>query len=213
VIDAYDAYRTANVEGWLTLDVVGALWFDRKRGLSQLEALLTRREHTPRGRFRTTAAKLMPDGVCETLTAAMTEPYQGIDEHDPHPCGTLFFSPEELAQIVKTLADHDFQLHFHERGDRAVHVALDALETLSAEQRQLERHHLANLQFVRPEDLPRFQRLGETANFQPLWACNDPQMTELTLPRVSPNRASWQYRIKSVAGTGARLAFGSDWPV
>lgn len=72
VIDAYDAYRTANVKGWLTLDVVGSLWFDRNRELCQLENLLTRREHTPRSRFRTTAAKLMLDGVCKTLTAAMT---------------------------------------------------------------------------------------------------------------------------------------------
>jgi len=213
VIDAYDAYRTAEAEGWLSLDVVGALWFDRQRGLSQLEDLLTRREHTPRGRFRTTATKLMLDGVCETLTAAMTEPYQGVDKHDPHACGTLFFSPEELGQIVRTLADQDFQLHFHALGDRAVHVALDALETLSAEQRKRGRHHLAHLQFVRPEDLSRFQRLSATANFQPLWACNDPQMTELTLPRVGHERAAWQYRIGSVATSGARLAFGSDWPV
>ncbi|MFC0080656.1 amidohydrolase [Aciditerrimonas ferrireducens] len=212
-VDAYDTYRAADDEGWLTLDVVGALWFERHRGLSQLEDLLTRREGASAGRFRATSVKLMLDGVCETLTAAMTEPYLGVVDHGGHACGTLFFSPEELRAIVTALAAEGFQLHFHALGDRAVHVGLDALEAIPVGERHRARHHLAHLQFVRPEDLPRFAQLGATANFQPLWACNDPQMTELTLPRVGPERASWQYRIASLAGTGARVAFGSDWPV
>jgi len=51
------------------------------------------------------------------------------------------------------------------------------------------------------------------ANFQPLWACATAQMTELTLPFVDAERASWQYLIGSLARGGTRLAFGSDWPV
>jgi hypothetical protein len=75
------------------------------------------------------------------------------------------------------------------------------------------RHHLAHLQFIRPEDLDRFRVLGAVANFQPLWACNEPQMEELTLPVVGPERAGWQYRIGTLARRGTRIAFGSDWPV
>ncbi|HYZ52438.1 MAG TPA: amidohydrolase family protein [Streptosporangiaceae bacterium] len=75
------------------------------------------------------------------------------------------------------------------------------------------RHHLAHLQFIRPDDLDRFRALGAVANFQPLWACNEPQMTELTLPVVGPERAAWQYRIGELARRGMRIAFGSDWPV
>ena len=51
------------------------------------------------------------------------------------------------------------------------------------------------------------------ANFQPLWACHDPQMDDLTLPVVGPERARWQYRIGTLAQRGTRIAFGSDWPV
>ena len=51
------------------------------------------------------------------------------------------------------------------------------------------------------------------ANFQPLWACNEPQMEELTLPFVGPKRAAWQYLIGSLARGGTRIAFGSDWPI
>jgi predicted amidohydrolase YtcJ len=51
------------------------------------------------------------------------------------------------------------------------------------------------------------------ANFQPLWAAADPQMLELTIPFVGPERTTWQYLIGGLAHRGSRLAFGSDWPV
>jgi hypothetical protein len=69
------------------------------------------------------------------------------------------------------------------------------------------------LQFIRPDDLDRFRALGAVANFQPLWACHEPQMDQLTLPVVGPERAGWQYRIGTLARRGTRIAFGSDWPV
>ena len=59
----------------------------------------------------------------------------------------------------------------------------------------------------------RFRALDAVANFQPLWACSDPQMEELTIPFVGPERALWQYQIGALARRGARIAFGSDWPV
>ena len=37
-------------------------------------------------------------------------------------------------------------------------------------------------------------------------------MRELTLPRLGPGR-TLQYRMQSVLDNGARLSFGSDWPV
>ena len=73
--DALDTYRRAAAEGWLTGRVNGALWWDRRRGLEQIPDLLARREQAGTGVFQATSVKLMLDGVCETLTAAMTEPY------------------------------------------------------------------------------------------------------------------------------------------
>jgi hypothetical protein len=66
---------------------------------------------------------------------------------------------------------------------------------------------------VHPDDLPRFRALGVAANCQPLWACNEPQMTELTVPFLGAERAGWQYPFGSLAASGAHLCFGSDWPV
>ena len=162
-----------------------------------------------RGRFRATTVKLMLDGVCETFTAAMSAPYLG--RHGER--GRLFIDQDTLREATGRLAAEGFQLHFHAIGDLAVSTALDALEALPAEQRRAGRHHLAHLQFIAPRDMGRFRALDAVANFQPLWACNEPQMEELTLPFVGPERAAWQYLIGSLVRGGTRIAFGSDWPI
>ena len=48
---------------------------------------------------------------------------------------------------------------------------------------------------------------------QPLWAQMDALMTVLTIPRLGAERADKQYRMRTIDESGARLAFGSDWPV
>jgi predicted amidohydrolase YtcJ len=208
--DGLDTYRRAAAEGWLTARVNGALWWDRRRGPEQIPDLLARRERAD-GAIRATSVKLMLDGVCETLTAAMTEPYTGRPGHTHTHRGGLFVPAAEVTAAVRLLGREGFQVHFHAIGDRAVHAALDAVS--SAGPHSGLRHHVAHLQFIRPGDLDRFADLGVVANFQPLWATHDPQMDELTLPIVGPERAGWQYRIGTLARRGARLAFGSDWPV
>jgi predicted amidohydrolase YtcJ len=211
--DAFETYRQAAADGVLTCHVVGALWWDRRRGMGQVEDLLTRREQAGRGRFLAGTVKLMLDGVCETFTAAMSAPYTDRRGKPTGQRGELFIDPETLNDVTRRLAGEGFQLHFHAIGDRAVRVALDALAALPATQREAGRHHLAHLQFIAPADLDRFAALGAVATFQPLWACADAQMEELTLPFVGPERAAWQYLIRSLADRGTRIAFGSDWPI
>jgi predicted amidohydrolase YtcJ len=212
--DTFATYRSAAKDRLLTCRVTGALWWDRFRGLRQLDTLQSRREEADGGGyFRATSVKLMLDGVCETFTAAMGSPYLDGHGHATDHAGSLFIEPEELREASAKLADLGFQMHFHAIGDRAVSSALDALAALPAAQRVSGRHHIAHLQFISPADLARFAKLGVTGNFQPLWACTDAQNDQLTVPFVGPERAAWQYRIGSLLGLGSRLAFGSDWPV
>jgi predicted amidohydrolase YtcJ len=216
--DTFATYRDAAADGTLTASVTGALWWDRHRDSAQVTDLLSRREEASTGqantgRFRATSVKLMLDGVCETFTAAMNSPYLDKHGHETGHTGNFFIDPAELKEIVQLLAAEDFQLHFHALGDGAVTAGLHALATLTPDQRARGRHHLAHLQFIRPQDLDKFAQLGAVANFQPLWACADPQMEKLTLPFVGPERARWQYQIGGLARRGTRLAFGSDWPV
>ena len=241
-------YRRALAEGRLTVDVVGALWWDRARGIEQVPELVARRELHARdlghgARFRLSAVKIMADGVVENGTAAMLEPYlvpggeitpvEGVGRApaaSEHPTGIAFVGGQALTDAIVALDAAGFSAHVHVIGDRAVRDALDAFEAASAANdwatrapTDARRHHLAHLQFVHPDDVARFAELGVTANMQALWACNEPQMRELTVPLVGAERAATQYPFASILRAGGaepattdarpRLCAGSDWPV
>ena len=206
---AAEAYRTLAAAGELTATVVGALWWDRERGLDQIDELRARRESLTTGRFRATSIKIMQDGVAENFTAGMLEPYAGGCRH-----GLSFVDPGLLREAVTRLDADGFQVHFHAIGDRAVREVLDALAAARAANGPTDnRHHVAHLQVVHPDDVPRFAALGVTATAQPLWAAYEPQMTELTIPFLGPERTARQYPFGALVRSGARLAGGSDWPV
>lgn len=212
--DPSDAYVTAARDGSLTARVVGALWWDRARGAEQIPELVARRASLSTGRFRAGSVKIMQDGVAENFTAAMTAPYLDGCGCATGNSGLSFVDPAALRGYVTELDALDFQVHFHALGDRAVREALDAVEAaVEANGRRGNRHHLAHLQVVHPEDLGRFAALGAIANIQPLWAAHEPQMDELTIPFLGPERSAWQYPFGDLLRAGATLAAGSDWPV
>jgi predicted amidohydrolase YtcJ len=211
---AFDAYIAAAGRGDLTARVVGALWWDRHRGLEQIEELEDLRRRGDAGRFRATSVKIMQDGIIENFTAGTLTPY--LDDHG-RPTGNAglsFVEPELLKAAVTELDGRGFQVHFHALGDRAVRESLDAVEAaLRANGPNDHRHHLAHIQIVHPDDVPRFGRLGAVANAQALWAAHEGQMDRLTIPFIGPKRAGWQYPFASLVRAGARLAMGSDWSV
>ncbi|MGW1552570.1 amidohydrolase [Streptomyces sp. NPDC002346] len=212
--DPSDAYLTAARDGSLTARVTGALWWDRERGAEQINELVALREKLNHGRFRAGSVKIMQDGIAENFTAAMTSPYLDGCGCATANSGLSFVDPRELRSHVTRLDALDFQVHFHALGDRAVREALDAIEAaVEANGHRGNRHHLAHLQVVHPDDLARFARLGAIANIQPLWAAHEPQMDELTIPFLGPERAAWQYPFGDLLRAGATLAAGSDWPV
>ncbi|MGW5606641.1 amidohydrolase [Streptomyces sp. NPDC003753] len=212
--DPSDAYLAAAREGSLTARVVGALWWDRGRGAEQIPELVERRAASSHGRFRPGSVKLMLDGVAETGTAALLDPYLDACGCATANRGTSFVAPERLPAYVTELDALGFQCHFHALGDRAVRDALDAVEAArKANGPSDTRPHLAHLQIVHPDDVPRFAQLGATANIQPLWAAHEPQMDELTIPFLGPERAARQYPFGALLRAGATLAAGSDWPV
>ncbi|MGW7819901.1 amidohydrolase [Streptomyces puniciscabiei] len=212
--DPAEAYRTAARDGSLTARVRGALWWDRERGAEQIPELVEKRAELSHGRFRAGTVKLMLDGVAENGTAALLDPYLDHCGCATANRGKSFIDPEQLPKYVTELDALGFQCHFHALGDRAVRDALDAVEAARAANGPSDtRPHLAHLQVVHPDDVPRFARLGATANIQPLWAAHEPQMDELTIPFLGAERAAWQYPFGSLLRSGARLAAGSDWPV
>jgi predicted amidohydrolase YtcJ len=213
--DNYSAYVRASRDGALTGRVVGALWWDRHRGLDQIPELIAKREAARGdGHFDPTSVKIMQDGVCENFTGAVLDPYLDAQGNVTENRGISFVEPSLLNEAVSRLDAEGFQVHFHTIAERAVREALDAIETArEANGPNDNRHHLAHIQVVHPDDLPRFRRLGVVANAQPLWAAHEAQMDELTIPFLGEPRASWQYPFASLVRHGASLAMGSDWSV
>ncbi len=210
--DPSATYLRAAVNGDLTGTVVGALWWDRDRGAEQVAELIQRRATFTHGRLRATSVKVMQDGVAENFTAALQTPYLDRCGHPTSNRGHSFVDGMALQQYVVALAAEGFQVHVHAIGDRGVREALDAFERARGIGGDL-RHHIAHLQVVDPDDVPRFAELGVTANMQALWACLDEQMLELTMPFLGEERAGWQYPFGALHRAGASLAAGSDWPV
>ncbi len=210
------AYRAAITQGLLTGRVVGALWWPRDvqdvdEAVSELCVV---RGGLTGSRFHAHSAKIMVDGVPENRTAALNHPYVTACRCGGDERGIAYFAPDVLNASVTALDAAGFDVHMHAIGDRAVATALDAVaRARSVNGRTAGRHHLAHVQIIDPADIPRFARLGVTANLQALWAANDDQMTQLTTPLLGPERAQWQYPFASLARSGAHLAMGSDWPV
>jgi predicted amidohydrolase YtcJ len=209
-----DPYLSFARSGELTARVVGALWWNRHRGLEQIDDLVAQRERGRAGRFRATSVKIMQDGVIENFTAAVLDPYLDADGRPTENRGRSFVDPEELKAAVTRLDAEGFQVHVHAIGERAVREALDAFQTARETNGANDhRHHIAHIQVIHPEDVPRFRELGVTANAQPLWAVHEGQMDHLTIPFLGPERWTWQYPFGSLVRSGTRVAMGSDWAV
>jgi hypothetical protein len=207
------AYLTIAQRGELIASVVGALWWDRYRGLEQVEELIGRR--TLMGpRYRPSSVKLMLDGVAENFTAAMLEPYGDGTGTRTSNTGIDFIEPATLCEIVTVLDRLGFQCHFHAIGDRAVRNALDAVESARTANGDTGlMHHIAHIQFVHEDDIERFRPLRVAANAQAYWACHEPQMDVLTLPYLDRAQARRMYPFGRLLRSGAQLVMGSDWYV
>ena len=194
----------------LTVRVFASLSVDPAKGLGQIPGLVAKRTRYD-GRFlRADSAKIFADGVLESKTAALLDPYldrpgyRGIPELDP-----ATFNP-----LAAALDKEGFQIHVHAIGDWAIRMTLDALEYAARiNGRRDSRHHIAHLELIEPEDIPRFRRLGVVANFQSLWAYADPYIVKMTEPALGPVRSRWLYPIGSVVRSGAVIVGGSDWSV
>ena len=150
-----------------------------------------------------------PQGL--NLDEDTLEDYLGKDGRPSGNAGRTFLEPEALKRHTMRLDALGFQVHFHALGDRAVRVALDAVEAARRVNGPTDtRPHLAHLQVVDPAEIRRFRPLGAIANIQTYWACNDGQMIDLTEPYLAPGRYRLQYPFRALLRAGVTVAAGSD---
>ncbi len=205
-----NAFAELDKSGELTVRAVGSMWFDVAKGMSQIPQYVEWRTKYQSKRLRATAVKIFQDGVIESRTAALLQPYLGHGNER----GWLNLEPEVLKPLAAELDRLGFQIHIHAIGDLGIQSSLDALEFARDRNGSRDsRHHIAHIQLFDPPDIARFRRLGVVANFQPLWAWADSYIVDMTWPVLGPERSRWLYPMRSIANTGAVIACGSDWSV
>lgn len=155
--------------------------------------------------------KLFMDGVLDSWTAAMIEPYADR----PDWIGELLFEPDRFAEIATEADRRGLQIAVHAIGDRAVRTVLDGYEAARrANGPRDSRHRVEHIEVTTEADIPRFAELGVLASMQPP---HPPGQMGLPLePTVSRiGRARWplSYPWRTLKDAGARMPFSSDWPV
>ena len=168
----------------------------------------------PLMRFGT--VKVFMDGVIEypAQTAALLEPYLDENGDATSNYGDLYADAETFGRLATKLDKAGWQVHAHAIGDAAVRAALDGYQrALQANGPRGNRHTIAHLQLVHPDDYSRFSELNVIPDMQLQWATRNVWTEEALEPFIGPERHARLYPAKSMLDAGAPLAGGSDWPV
>ena len=154
--------------------------------------------------------KFFMDGVIESYTALLLDDYA----EQPGNRGDANFSAEHFARMASEADRLGLQIFVHAIGDAAVRRTLDGFAAARrANGRHDSRHRIEHIEVIHPDDLPRFRELGVIASMQPLHAPKTAYGSDVWPARVGPARWDRSFAWRSLRQAGARLVFGSDWPV
>lgn len=200
----FEIYRALEREGKLKVRITE--WLPFNAPVPVLKEL-RRQAGEPDTWLKTGALKGFLDGSLGSRTAAMLAPYSD----DPTSSGILRVDPKRLMNMAVERDRAGFQIALHAIGDRANRVGLDAFEAaLKANGPRDRRDRIEHAQILSPEDLPRFAALNVIASMQPVHLLDDERWAE---SRIGPQRLNGAYAWNSLEKSGARLAFGTDFPV
>jgi predicted amidohydrolase YtcJ len=177
----------------------------------QINWFLSQRAELASDRLGASCVKLFVDGAYGSHTVVLLEPYSDDPSYGR---GELFIERERLMRLVTRLDAEGFQVHAHAQGDGAVRATLDAFE--EARRRngfQDNRHTIAHLVLIDPDDYSRFRELGVIANFTPLWSLGDAWETVFAPRLFGPERSQHIFKTRTLLDAGVMLVWGSDWDV
>lgn len=211
--DDLELYDELRKHSELTVRIYQALSADASMTAADLDRLdQVRARFADDPLLKTGAVKLVADGVIETQTAAMLEPYT----NKPGARGDPRFTAETLNKTVAMLDRREWQVMTHAIGDAAIRMTLDAYEAAAKANpapTRGRRHRVEHIESIDSEDIPRFAKLGVIASMQPLHGVPSPTPGDVWSTNIGPDRAAHGWLWGSISRAGGRLAFGSDWPV
>jgi predicted amidohydrolase YtcJ len=202
------AYERLEAQGELPIRIKIALYHPRGTPSLRYPVFRAASDRFVGERLRAGAVKLYIDGVQETHTACLLDPYTD----DPSNRGTTVYPESEFRSVVADLDRAGFQILTHACGDGGVRAVLDAYERLSSGGKAAaRRHRIEHCENIASEDLGRFARLGVIPCMMPHHS--SPDLTRRW--RQSMGEARWgsAFPWRELLDRGAALAFASDWPV
>ncbi|MEC0300119.1 amidohydrolase [Peribacillus frigoritolerans] len=159
-------------------------------------------------KLRVSGLKQFIDGVITARTAYLLEPYSD----QPETRGETSFAPETIKKWVVDADKEGFSIRFHAIGDGAIRLALDAYEEAQKTNGKRDsRHSVEHIEVIHPDDIHRFSELGVTVSMQP----DHLAMSErgVYTEQVGAEREKYVFSINTLQKTGAKLAFGTDFPI
>ena len=209
-LDSLEVIDRLRKEDGLKTRIYIAMAYSKHKADERMKMFETARSRYNDEWVRVGAVKLFIDGVADSHTAAMLEPYTDR----PSFAGEPFYTQEEFDGIVSALDKAGFQCMTHSCGDRGVRVALNAYEGVSSAGGKARRHRIEHIENASAEDVGRFGPLGVIASMQPIHAAlSSPEFDDVYVKALGKERILRTYPWKSLIRSGAVLAFSSDWSV
>ena len=161
--------------------------------------------------LRAGSIKFMMDGVIESHTAPMLEPYSDVPADSKLANSDFAIPLERYRSLVTKLDKAGFQIYTHAIGDKTVREVLNAYENAQQINGVRDsRHRIEHIEQSSPDDLPRFAKLGVMASMEPIHA--DPGSVEVWSKAVGEKRLPHAFVWASMLKNKAHLVFSSDWP-
>lgn len=149
--------------------------------------------------------KLVVDGVIDSCTAAMKEPYADGSSAEP------IWDRESLIPVVAAADAAGLQIALHAIGDEASDIALDALEEAYRRNGPRDRRHrIEHLETVTEANVKRLAALGVVASMQPVHA--DPAIQDNWRSVLGDHRCERAFPWTEFTAAGATLALSTDAP-
>jgi predicted amidohydrolase YtcJ len=157
------------------------------------------------------AIKFMVDGVIESHTAVMLDPYSDLPVNDRAQKKNWNIPPQSYRDLVVKLDSAGFQLYTHAIGDLGVRESLNAYEYAAKINGVRDRRpRIEHIEQVQADDIPRFAKLGVLPSMQPIHA--DPGTVDVWSRAVGEERLPRSFAWQSLLNSGAILIYGADWP-
>ncbi|MBN9120038.1 MAG: amidohydrolase [Planctomycetes bacterium] len=147
------------------------------------------------------------DGSLGSSTAKMFEPYTSDEKNT----GVYVTAPDTMRSLIRSADAAGLNVCVHAIGDQANAVLLDLFADVAKQNGSRDRRfRVEHVQHLRPQDYPRFKELNVIASMQPYHVIDDGRWAQ---GRIGAKRCASSYAYRSLLDAGAKLAFGSDWPV